>query len=288
MPKKKNSGDNGVGRSHRTPLKHSMLDMLLGQVVGIGWTRQTNGFANFSRYPFTCIDLCAGDGLIKDGEHTSSPFIICKHAWHAKHDSRLRHHSQLFSFETDAIFIEQLERRSEVLAQSIDSYEKKGEKITILTMDARDFKFVPMGGTHPIFINADPNSIHELPIAKDFGDQLTPATTYTVTLGCNVGGLKMLSPEKRAVWYEYIEILSSGLPNWHDVILCSIDNDDAQWAYLNRLPSKWSDRLIRTAHKNAERIGEKVSIASMKQSADRFKETLDILFKTKKERGVSR
>jgi hypothetical protein len=110
-----------VGRSSRTPYKHFLLDSQLGKVVGIGRTRVTDSFADFSNFPFLCIDLCAGDGVVVEGEHTSSPYLLSKHCWHAEKPTS----SSLIPFETQLVLIEKNERTAERLRDSMESYSQK-------------------------------------------------------------------------------------------------------------------------------------------------------------------
>ena len=75
----KNEGS--VGKSHRTPFKHWVLNRILGNIAGVVGRRSVK----FIWGNFTVVDLCAGDG---EGGHDgrSSPEIIAHHCdwvWNA-------------------------------------------------------------------------------------------------------------------------------------------------------------------------------------------------------------
>ncbi len=267
-----------VGRSHRTPLKHWMLSALLGKVVGVGGTGRVESFVNFRKYGLHCIDIGAGDGTVIEGKHTSSPYLMNWHCWNAMHPK----HSSLIPYDAHITLIEKMEHTASVLAISVEGYEYKAP-CEIIIRDARDYSIEPLSPYQPYFINADPNHINELPLARDFSERLTPASTYVVTLGCNVGGLKRLKPEEREPWFEYADMLCQRLPYWHDVILCSLENDASQWAYLARVPSKWSDGYMKAMRSKAKGFGFITNPVSLKGSREGFDRAIDTLFLTKKE-----
>lgn len=214
-----------VGRSSRTPLKHWVLDTHLGKIVGV--LSSGNRTVPAKCTPFLCVDLCAGDGDESD-DHRSSPGIITSHCdWLARRGKSVQ-----------SVFIERHANTFEVLERNIKADQLEHE-CQLICGDAREFRVKPTSVDQAIFVNCDPNAISDMPLAEDFARSLTRTTTMTTTLGCNVGGLKMLSLEKRRPWYDYLQIMIDIMPAWHDAILVSLIRDSAQWAYFTRLPAKW-------------------------------------------------
>ena len=54
------SSSTDVGRSSRTPVKHFLLNALVGKIVGVLGTGKAPCKAN----PFYAVDLCGGDELL--------------------------------------------------------------------------------------------------------------------------------------------------------------------------------------------------------------------------------
>lgn len=267
-----------VGTSNRTPFKHWILDQHIGQVVGVGW--QDRPWPNFRDFPLLVVDLCAGDGVCVDGEHQSSPFILHKHCWHAMNPPA---NPKFRPFSVDLRLIEASAMTFDQLKKSIEGYEKRVE-CQIIHADARMVDYSAAHPSQPCFINADPNNVDQLPIPADLNARITPATTFTVTLGCNVAGLKRLEFEKRAVWFDYINILLRGIPHWHDAILVELVRDASQWAYFSRVPSKWSKKQCETILRKGKTFhSHGVEVCSIRDSRDRFEKMIHRLFLTKKE-----
>lgn len=264
-----------VGRSSRTPYKHWLLNAQLGQICGV--LSRNHPDVPARACPHLMVDLCAGDGEVTP-DHQSSPHIMVKHAkWCATH-----------GIPVAIQFWEVAEHSFNRLCENVDQYRLEFDiDIRLINDDARKWRHVP---THPhqsIFINCDPNSINELPIPQDFDRQLTPTTTMTVTLGCNVGGLKRLSLERRQEWYEYIRLLLEPMPQWHDALLVELVRDEAQWAYFTRLPAKWSQSHAMAIPKRSKSLcGKEAVVASYRDSRSDFLSMVDRLFLTKKERNA--
>lgn len=282
-----------VGRSSsRTPYKHWVLNSHLGKICGALSTGRVPAVAK----PLLCIDLCAGDGS-RSAEYECSPYIIMKHCeWLQRSGS---------GCTAKSVFIEKDESTFEVLIGNKDRFHEDGgfrsrwitqknspgvlHDNSFHNMDARELVIEPSCRNQAIFINCDPNSIADLPFAKSLGDSLTPMTTMTLTLGCNTGGLKRMPRDRREEWFDYLSVLIDMMPTWHDALLVEVVNDASQWAYLTRLPEKWS-RDVAAACK---RYGDKhftphgVNVASYRDDQNTFQEICNRLFLTKKEREAS-
>ena len=259
-----------VGRSSRTPFKHWILNAELGRLMGIFASRKAVKKVPVYADPFVIVDLCAGDGVTTDEFGTCSPAVILKHTeWGRNHN-----------VSVDVTMIEKSANTFESLASSVNS-----NGILLLNSDANDF-VLQVRSNQACFINADPNHINDLPISDELIDSFTPATTFLITLGCNVGGLKRLPISERMKWFDLVERITGNIPSWHDALLVRLIKDDKQWAYLLRLPSAWTNRTACRLRDIAETMWPKgVSITSLKYMPDEFAKELDILFKTKEERS---
>lgn len=259
-----------VGRSSRTPFKHWVLNAHLGKVCGVLSTGHSKVPAKAN--PFLCVDLCAGDGTEVNG-HRASPKIIAKHCdfLHCR------------GFDAQSVMIEKHSQTYDRLRKEMDAFDVK-HYMQIECGDARDYVVCPTSRDQAIFVNCDPNSIADFPYSQQFSESLTPTTTVTMTMGCNVGGLKRMSLEKRQQWYEYIAYIERSLPRFHDAILVALNSDTSQWAYLTRIPSKWSEEQLRLIQKRGNSMFENgVTVASYRCSRERFCRLVDSLFLTKSE-----
>lgn len=259
-----------VGRSSRTPFKHWVLNLHLGQIAGVLSHRSL--IVPAKPNPFLCVDLCAGDGTESDA-HQASPKIITKHCdWLAGR-----------GFDVRSVFYEKHSATFESLEANMGATNERHVS-ELFNCDAAEFVFVPECTNQAVFINCDPNSIAELPLSRTLAESLTPTTTITMTLGCNVGGLKRLSLEKRMEWFEYIDIMLSVMPSWHDAILVAIENDSAQWAYFTRLPAKWSHKNTTELQKRGDSMfPHGVRVESVRHSRAGFDDLVKRLFHTKGE-----
>ena len=258
-------GSDTPGRSHRTPIKHFVLNMTLGRVIG---ALTSGSFDIPARLPIRVVDLCAGDGRAPEGE-TSSPEIIHKHI----NFPGLRGKASATFFE--------------IAANNYDSLRGiwgGQHNIEIIHGNANAFRLAgdPMQAA---FIHIDPNSLGSWPVTPDMARSFGKATTFLATLGCNVGGLKQLGFDThRREWYDHIRCLAD-LPAWHDLQLYVLNRDAAQWAYLLRIPTAWAEQTSRVIMRHGSaRWPAGLGFASMKKTPDTFHEMLDGLFMTKKER----
>lgn len=257
-----------VGTSRRTPFKHWLLDSQLGRIVGALSTGRTHATAD----PFHVIDLCAGDGIATEQSNSTSPAIIQKHCKFLLNKGR----------DVKATLIERDQDTYNKLVRNTPDVEW----LETLHMDARDYVIPRQSRKQAIFINADPNAISDWPITERLLKDMTDTTTLLATLGCNVAGLKRLSIAGRSKWFDYVDMCSDSLPSYHDLLLIELKNDKSQWAYLLRLPSRWTEETaLRLMKKGSSFATFEVGVISFKHSLRLFKEAQDRLFLTKKERG---
>lgn len=225
-----------VGTSSRTPLKHRLLDTLIGKIIGAQCSGRTP-----CNYTFLAVDLCAGDGADTMGEGSSSPAIIRKHMMDYRGNKLTR--SAIFYEKDTATFKRLSDRHADC------------SRITLYNADSR---LMPLSTVHDrgndsVFIYADPNNIDQLPITRELMRGLTPYTLFLITLGCNVAGLKRVSIEHRREWIKMADMIVQSIKSFHDIILVTLNKDSSQWAYLMIIPLAWSKDYIEVVKK----IGDK-------------------------------
>lgn len=260
-----------VGRSPtRTEVKHLLLNAIVGKVVGVLSTNKSPCKAN----PFYCVDLCGGDGLATD-EHSASPLILHKHCVFVRNE--IGRESVLDVLEKRDNTFEQLDRNTKTLVG-------RNQWFNIRMEDSRDFVLPQLKTDQCVFVHCDPNHVHDVPLTEPMLESWNRYTTYLVTLGCNVGGLKCLPYEQREGWFRYPTMLMKLLPRNHDAILFWLNMDSAQWAYLLNLPSKWSEDFAVMARTRTSKIWTKgVSALSYRSERSQFNDQIRKLFLTKEE-----
>ena len=262
-----------VGRSNRTPLKHFLLNALVGKIVGAISTGKVPCKAN----PFYAVDLCGGDGFEpKDGSHQASPRILFKHCNWLR--ARMGKSSSLDVIEQQLFTYENLISNCSDMARH--------DWVRLINGDAREFVLPKVKHDQAVFIHCDPNSVSDMPLTGPMVASWNNFTTYLVTLGCNVGGLKRSVLEDRMEWKGYVDMLCQQLPKHHEAILFWLNRDTAQWAYLASIPKVWADDFMAYAIRNTEKHWPKgVGAASYRTQRREFDNATLDLFLTKKERG---
>jgi hypothetical protein len=263
-----------VGRSSRTPVKHYLLDKALGKVCGV-LSLNSNKVpcrASFMQ-PLICVDLCGGDGLSTD-DHDASPVIMYRHCeWLCGKGKKATLH-----------VIEKASNTFEALQSNCEGMS--GEILSLSLSDARDYRLPKLNSDQAAFIHCDPNTVDQIPLSRPFVAGFSRYTTYLVTLGCNVGGLKMTTHNKRSQWFEYVNMLVDVLPSHHEVILFWLNSDSAQWAYLLSMPKVWAAEFASKAIQETAKVWIKgVSAVSYRDSRVAFNDQLRKLFLTKEEYG---
>jgi hypothetical protein len=263
--------DNLVGTSSsRTPIKHFILDKLLGRICGVLSAKSHRVPA---KLPLLVMDMCAGDGEDTGESGTCSPSIIKKHI--------NGHHMKGQSY---AVLVE----RAPLNYSQLMAKFGNNDNITILNQDSKEinlYKFA-QHNKQAIFLHIDPNSLGQWPVTNEFIRALPDTATFLITMGCNVGGLKRSLIEFRMPWFDIVESVKASTPAWHDLILVTLEKDASQWAYLLRTSIKWADQdmalLLRQNRVNAFQF--KINALSMRQSPHAFNEAFRVLFLTHKER----
>lgn len=270
-----------VGKSGVTPCKHDLLNKLLGREAGV---LKSNPL-RFSKYAI--VDLTAGDGVPYRNEFTlgCSPGIILKHAyWIACNTKTI--------LDTQVLFIEKQPATYDALSTNITAgWQKMLVKptkwhigISAKCQDAKDFLFPKWADA--AFIYNDPNHIEDWCLTPEMLASAPEFTTSLSTLGCNVGGMKRLDLDRRELWFDRINMVTSSIVRpWHDACLLSVGGAD-QWAYLVTAPTKWRDQIsgdcLAAAGKMEGREADP-QIAWFKQDSAAFLALQQYLFLTKAE-----
>jgi hypothetical protein len=245
---------------------------MLGKVCGVLSLDHPNVPCRISNsMPLVCVDMCGGDGLVTD-IHDASPSIMYHHCERLAQKGK---RSTLSIIEKAASTFEHLTENCSGM---------RGDIVTLSNADARTFVLPKLKSTQAAFIHCDPNNVDQVPLTEPFVATFNPFTTFIVTLGCNVGGLKMLTIEKRSEWFKYIGMLSKALPSNHEAVLFWLNGDSNQWAYLISIPKKWSDEYVRIAIKKGSQLWPRgVSAIQYRSNKIAFKDQVSKLFLTEAE-----
>jgi len=251
-----------VGQSHRTTGKHALQNAINGR---------ENAVAHRIRRRYLMIDLCAGNGAPSKESGTSSPAIMLKHRDYAR---------QKLHRADDQV-------RVALIEKDYDTYlELKKNHPTAdhaLYADARDIAALvePLWDRQTcVFILNDPNNVHQWALTAPWVTRLPRLTTTMSTLGCNVGGLKMLKPEKREEWFHHVGCITATLSDHQDALLISLTSDSNQWAYLISGPERWREEYQRDAEKAFQGHDLETAWAS---DHKHFDDLTNRLFRTRKE-----
>lgn len=266
------------GASSRTPFKHWILDEELARLVGIFSnpiaTSKTPCDAPTAFAPFHVIDLCAGDGRPTEHDERTSPSIISHRLTQAR----------VNNVAVKATFIERAKNAFDLLSMNIAT---KTPFVELICGNARNYRIPFKKKMQPIFVHADPNHIDDWPISDELAATLSETTTMLCTLGCNVGGLKRKTIEERTKWFDHVKRVIAPMPSYHDAILVELVGDASQWAYLLRVPEKWSSKTAAKIEAAGKKfLDREISIASWRSSRRAFDAMTKRLFLTKRERGV--
>jgi hypothetical protein len=254
-----------VGTSHRTPIKHRILDIVLGKIAGTAPVSRTPCTSNLK-----VVDMCAGDGQASAESGQSSPALIDKHINHGKLDVR----SQACLYEKQAKTFELLR----------EGYGGK-TRIELRNEDSSGIVFADFldSPDDPLFIYADPNSLSQLPLTQQMIEaQLPKFTTVVITMGCNVGGLKRLPKEDREDWWR-LKVFADKKPRYHDAQVYWVKGDASQWAYLTIVPKKFSVSIRDSVMR---KCGDSLGCALVEHdNRTDWDEVFDRLFLTREERN---
>lgn len=228
------TGKKTVGVSGRTPGKHDLLNKLLGKQVGAAKNLFIDG--SLMQPPFVMIDLCAGDGHDTLESGRCSPGIIVKHA------NFLRN-----IFGQDAAIPILIEKDPATFEQLIQNYGHQSfvihgdAKSTVVRHEVERILHPHALGDSPIFLQNDPNHVDAWSILPWHLSLSKYTTTYS-TLGCNVGGLKVMNFSQRQQWARKVATLIRQVDSSACRLNCCLTalvKDASQWAYMMSVPSVW-------------------------------------------------
>lgn len=274
-----------VGRTWRTPAKHAMMCSFVGQEVGVASMMSAIG-----RHQW--IDLTAGDGVTDhEWKRNCSPGILASYAASAKKPVVVRlNEIQTSTFDRLIASLEanlpglgytRVSECSWRIPERVMLYatNQSGHNIDVSNTQRAD----------AVLILNDPNAITDWAMRPSLAAEiaaLTPWSRSLSTMGCNAAGLKRLDSETRSGWFDHVEDQQAALPRYRDLLLASIDKDDAQWAYLISDPGKWrpkTERVVQTAFKKVDRTA---TMAWFRTGPVAFEAMKQVLFLTKKERAA--
>ena len=264
-----------VGKSGVTPCKHDLLNKLLGREVG---TLKAN---KLGIGDYLIVDLTAGDGVPYTGKEFRkgcSPGIILHHAGYLATQTYVQANVLLLE-KQEATFLE--------LVANIKSQPDLNCDV-LLNVFCRDSKSWGFSEslTDAAFLYNDPNHIEDWCLTPKMLASAPKFTTSLSTLGCNVGGMKRLDLDKRELWFDRINMVTSSIvQSWHDACLLSVGGAD-QWAYLVTAPTKWRDQITSDCLAAASKMEGREAdpqIAWFKQDPAAFLALQQYLFLTKAE-----
>lgn len=265
-----------VGKSGVTPCKHDLLNKLLGREVG---TLKAN---KLGLGTYMIVDLTAGDGVPYAGKtfrKGCSPGIILHHAEYLVAQTYV--HSNVLLLE------KQVSTWLELLANIKNQQDLNTDiLVSTLCVDSKSYDFMELENTDAAFIYNDPNHIEDWCLTPEILAKAPKFTTSLSTLGCNVGGMKRLDLDKRELWFDRINMVTSSIVQpWHDACLLSVGGAD-QWAYLVTAPTKWRDQITSDCLAAASKMEGREAdpqIAWFKQDPAAFLALQQYLFLTKAE-----
>ncbi len=268
--------NNTVGHSARTKCKHLLLEMLLEkELVSIA-----RSYLKTRILPqYILMDLCAGSGDRSSYSGQSSPIIM------SKYHSMFR---DVFHAEASLILVE---RDTKTFIELKNNVRREGMSAILLNTDAREIARVPVltNKDSAMFIHADPNHLQDWPLSNDLLLSSPSRTTILATLGCNISGMKRMSPEARSKWFWWIDMVLQWIPKDYDASLITLRRDRGQWAYLIVCPTNWhnGDRDAEWIHDAFEPWKHGIDVYYHRFNPVGFSQAVSKLFLTKRELEVN-
>lgn len=265
-----------VGKSGVTPCKHDLLCKLLGREAG---TLKAN---KLGLGTYMIVDLTAGDAVPYTGKEFRkgcSPGIILHNANFVAKETRVSP-SVLLLEKQHGTWLD-------LLANIERNYEQNEDvMVNALCVDSKSYDFHELNSADAVFLYNDPNHIEDWCLTPEILSKAPKFTTSLSTLGCNVGGMKRLDLNKRKLWFDRINMVTSSIVrSWHDACLLSVGGAD-QWAYLITTPAKWRDSVTSNCLAAASQMQGREAdpqIAWFKQDPAAFLALQQYLFLTKAE-----
>lgn len=283
-----------TGRSeYRTPGKHGAMYRTFGREIGA-----------LSRRRMDCVsgaywsDLSAGDGAGEPGRpwHEScSPGILAHHARFAGYDKPVYVDLCEKAAATYEALLDNLAENLPGLGYVRvveDRWQAHDGRVNLRVRNIDSTTIETLDGVPPdwaVMIVNDPNKVSDWAMHPNLMANASAGRWTCLgmsTMGCNVGGLKRISSEERAIWYQHVQGQVDGLWQHHDLLLAAIERDDAQWAYLITAPQKWVDATEQDVRNAFGQEGLSLRCEWLRRDPDAFRDLLDVLFKTRKERAA--
>lgn len=228
------------------------------------------------------VDLTAGDGVPYAGKtfrKGCSPGIILHHAEYITNQTYV---------DPSVLLLEKQQATCLELAENIQKQvdlQCHDVLLHVLCRDSKSWSFRE-NPADAAFLYNDPNHIEDWCLTAEMLATAPKFTTSLSTLGCNVGGMKRLDLDKRELWFDRINMVTSSIVQpWHDACLLSVGGAD-QWAYLVTAPTKWRDQITSDCLAAASKMEGREAdpqIAWFKQDPAAFLALQQYLFLTKAE-----
>lgn len=277
-----------VGRSHRTPAKHALMDKIYGSEVGVA-SLNTGKMGRVRRLVW--VDLTAGDGIPEDGlewHRNCSPGINAYHATKAKKPVDVTlHEIQPATFDR---LITSLSENLPALGyrQIAETTWSYGEYVHLRALNGSgsDASVGHIQSTDAVLVSNDPNAITTWAMRPTFAQEISNRTwafRSISTMGCNPAGLKRSDPTIRAGWFDVVKSQEQALPRHRDLLLAAIEGDSAQWAYLLNEPVKWYEKAETVVKTAFAKHGYSMELAWHRATPARFEDLKAKLFLTRDE-----
>jgi hypothetical protein len=208
---------------------------LSGQVTGAA--SRLSGVSNV-----VFIDACTGDGKPNPFSLTSSPEIFAYHV-HWLHQRGMK--VCCYLIESDQCTFIELEKSVTLIAEKL-GWPELLRHFVLVRADYRSpeivSRLIDVTDQSVVFLYIDPNSVHQVELCHELRVRLPALTTWHVTLGCNVAGIKRSLLGERQKCFERVKYLLRTVQPYQDACLVRLERDASQWAYLVNSPMKWRDK----------------------------------------------
>lgn len=284
-----------VGRSERTPAKHDLMNRLIGNEIGM-LRYGLGGQVRKSRF----IDLTAGDAAppgqdTLDGwRRNCSPGLLAYHGRNAFIPTRIDLYEKMPA--TFDLLVTNLDRYLPILGYDlVNGVWMHQNGLTTLHLHQEDGANASLAGidrSTAVLVTHDPNHMRDWAMRTTFASEIRAQTMWLrsiSTMGCNVGGLKMLPFSERKLWFDNVRHIAAALYLHHDLYVAAIEGDAAQWAYLvetSRLETH-KDRIELDVEKAFKKHGFDLNCAWLRDEQAAFIAILKQLFLTKTERSAA-
>jgi hypothetical protein len=257
-----------VGKSHRTPAKHALMNALYGKEVGVAL--YSPRIERLEWFDLTAADASVDETAVDYSNRQLEWHRDCSPGIQAYHGAQSRTPVNIHLHEIQDVTYAQLVSNLDYRAprygwQSLEwaagngggRYYQTGAGAVLVALNGNgaDVRLDGVDSRTAVLVNNDPNSVHTWAMRPAFRAELadlTPWCRIISTLGCNASGLQKLwatHPEECEQWYHRIQEQVEGLPRHHDLFLAAIERDAHKWAYLIEESQRenWKTDLKRVA-----------------------------------------